>query len=151
MHVPTCYELLDGFLELYKKDFENTGGGLMERFLGMEVEQPCKVIRLHLDSYIQEVLTEYKAYIKKALHLKTVLVSPGLVLANEDCPITPDPSKQKYYRLFIGFTLILPLQYQRLHASVHLQVHSIGRYFIIWWSTSKASQASSSPTADTLG
>ncbi len=42
----------------------------METFLGMEVEQPGKVIRLHLDSYIQEVLTEYKAFIKKALRLK---------------------------------------------------------------------------------
>ena len=27
----------------------------METFLGMEVEQPGKVIKLHLDSYIQEV------------------------------------------------------------------------------------------------
>ncbi len=49
----------------------------------MEVEQPGKVIRLHLDSYIQEVLTEYKAYIKKALRPKKVPMSPGLVLNNE--------------------------------------------------------------------
>ena len=82
--------------------FEITGGGLMETFLGMEVEQPGKVIRLHLDSYIQEVLTEYKAYIKKALRLKKVPMSPGIVLNNEDCPITPDPRKQKYYRSFIA-------------------------------------------------
>jgi hypothetical protein len=57
MHVPTCDKLRDEFLELYKKDFEITGGGLMETFLDMEVEQPDKVIRLHLDSYIQEVLS----------------------------------------------------------------------------------------------
>jgi hypothetical protein len=50
----------------------------METFLGMEVEQPGKVIRLHLDSYIQEVLTEYKAYIKKAPHIKEALVQSGL-------------------------------------------------------------------------
>jgi hypothetical protein len=74
----------------------------METFLGMEVKQPCKVIRLHLDSYIQEVLTEYKAYIKKALRPKKGPMSPGLVLNNEDCPITPDPRKQKYYRSFIA-------------------------------------------------
>ncbi len=67
----------------------------METFLGMEVEQPGRVIRLHLDSYIQEVLTEYKAYIKKALRPKKVPMSPGTVLNNEDCPITPDPRKQK--------------------------------------------------------
>ncbi len=88
MHVPTCDKLRYEFLELYKKDFEITGGGLTETLLGLEVEQPGKVIRLHLDSYIQEVLTEYKAYIKKALCLKKVQMSPGLVLTNEDCPIT---------------------------------------------------------------
>jgi hypothetical protein len=102
MHIPTCDKLRDEFLELYKKDFEITGGGLMETFLGMEVEQPGEVIRLHLDSYIQEVLTEYKAYIKKALRPKKVPMSPGIVLNNEDCPITPDPRKQKYYRSFIA-------------------------------------------------
>jgi hypothetical protein len=57
MHVPTCDKLCNEFLALYRKDFEITGGGLMETFLGMEVEQPGKVIKLHLDSYIQEVLT----------------------------------------------------------------------------------------------
>jgi hypothetical protein len=39
----------------------------METFLGMEVEQPGKVIKLHLDTYIQEVLAEYKENIKKTL------------------------------------------------------------------------------------
>ncbi len=37
----------------------------METFLGMEVEQPGKVIRLHLDKYIRSVLDEYKEFIKK--------------------------------------------------------------------------------------
>jgi hypothetical protein len=53
MHARTCDKLRDEFLELYRKDFEITCGGLMETFLGMDVEQPDKVIRLHLDSYIQ--------------------------------------------------------------------------------------------------
>ena len=93
MHVPTCNKLRNEFLELYKKDFEITGRGLrlMETFLGMEVEQPGEVIRLQLDTYNKEVLTEYKHYIKKALPPKKVPMSPGLVLNNEDCPITPDP------------------------------------------------------------
>ncbi len=44
MHAPTCDKLLEEFLELYKKDFDYTGGGLMETFLGMEAEQPGEVI-----------------------------------------------------------------------------------------------------------
>ncbi len=59
-------------LSTHQKDFEITGGGLMETFQGMEVEQLGKVIKLHLDSYMQEVLTEYKEYIKKALCPKRV-------------------------------------------------------------------------------
>ena len=74
----------------------------METFLGMEVEQPGEVIRLHVDSFVQEVLTECKHYIKKALRPKKVQMSPGLVLNNEDCPITPDPRKHKYYQSFIA-------------------------------------------------
>ena len=38
MYVPTCDKLRYEFLVLYQKDFEITGGGLMETFLGMEVE-----------------------------------------------------------------------------------------------------------------
>ena len=51
MHVPTCDKLHDEFLTLYQKDFEITGGDLMETFFGMEVEQPGQLIKLHLDSY----------------------------------------------------------------------------------------------------
>ena len=92
MHVPTCDKLRDEFLELYQKDFEITGGGLMETFLGMEVEQPGKVIKLHLDSYIQEVLKDCKEYIKESLRPKRILMSPGLVLDNPDCPHLPQTS-----------------------------------------------------------
>ncbi len=74
----------------------------METFLGMQVEQHGKMIRLHLDSYIQEALTECKAYIQKALRPKKVPMSPGIVLINEDCPIIPDQRKQKYCRSFIA-------------------------------------------------
>ncbi len=77
MHVPTCDKLRDELLALYQKDFDITGGGLMETFLGMEVEQPSKVVKLHRDCYIQEVLTEYKEYIKKSLRPKRVPMSPG--------------------------------------------------------------------------
>ncbi len=94
MHVPTCSKLRDEFfkLALNQKDFEITGGDFMETFLGT---------RMDLDSYIQEVLTEYKEYIEKALRPKRVPMSPGLIPDNEDCPLTPDPRKQKYYRSFV--------------------------------------------------
>ncbi len=61
----------------------------METFLGMQVEQPGNVIRLHLDTYIQEVLAEYKKYITKILCLKRVPMSPGIVLNNVECPNCP--------------------------------------------------------------
>jgi hypothetical protein len=80
----------------------DAGEGLMKTFLGMEVEQLGKVIRLHLDSYIQDVLAEYKAFIKRALRPRKVLMSPELVITNEDCPITLDPRKQKDCRSFIA-------------------------------------------------
>ena len=52
----------------------------METFPGMEVEQPGKVINLHLDSYIQEVLKDYTEHIKKSLRPNQAPMSPGLVL-----------------------------------------------------------------------
>jgi hypothetical protein len=58
------------------------------------------VIKLHLNSYVQEVLAEYKAYIKKALLQKRVSMIPGIVLTNKDAPILPDQHKQKYHQSF---------------------------------------------------
>jgi hypothetical protein len=81
------------------------------------------VIMLHLDSYIQEVLTEYKAYIKKALRPKRVPMSPGIVLNNEDCPVTPDPRKQKYYRSFIAKLLSWRVLYVVCAGWTSLAVH----------------------------
>ena len=77
MHIPTCSRLQDEFIRKYSKDFDITGGGLMETYLGIEVEQPGKVIFLHLDNYINEVLEEYKAYIKKMLRVKRLPIQLG--------------------------------------------------------------------------
>ncbi len=74
----------------------------MEIFLGMEVEDPGKVIRLYLDKYTRSVLDKYREFIKKSLRPKRVPVSPGLVLNNENCPPIPDPRQQKFYRSFIA-------------------------------------------------
>ena len=92
----------DEFLALYKKDFEITGGGKMETFLGMAVEQKNKSIKIHLDNYIKDVLTECSAYIKKSLRPKKVPISPGVVFKAEDIPESPDPRKQKQYRSFVA-------------------------------------------------
>ena len=79
MHISSCDELKKEFMDKYSKDFEITGGGLMKTFLGMEVEQCGKTIKLHLDCYTQQVLAEYKVYIKKMLRPKKVLISPGVL------------------------------------------------------------------------
>ncbi len=39
MHVPTCDVHKQEFMAKYTKDFKITGGGLVETFLGMQVEQ----------------------------------------------------------------------------------------------------------------
>ena len=89
-------------MEKYSRDFNVTGGGLMKTFLGMEIEQSNRSIKLHLDHYIREMLNEYKAYIKKSLRPKRNPFSPGVILRPEDSPILPDPSKQKFYRSFVA-------------------------------------------------
>ncbi len=55
------------FMENYIANFNITGGCIMETFLGMEVQQTNSSIKLHLDHYIQEILTKYEEYIKKTL------------------------------------------------------------------------------------
>ena len=102
MHIYTSDAMKDEFSALYKKDFEITGGGKMETFLGMAVEQKDKSIRIHLDNYIKDVLTEYSDYIKKSLRPKKVPISPGVVFKAEDIPECPDPHRQQKYRLFVA-------------------------------------------------
>ena len=63
MHTSTSARLKKEFMMKYSKDFNITGEGLMESFLGMQVEQKDNTIKLHLDHYVQEMLTEYKDYI----------------------------------------------------------------------------------------
>jgi hypothetical protein len=102
MHISSCDELKKEFMDKYSKDFEITGGGLMKTFLGTEVEQSGKTIKLHLDCYIQQVLAEYKVYIKMMLRPKKVPILPRVILKQEDVPELPDQRKQKYYRSFVA-------------------------------------------------
>ena len=97
-HASTCPKLKKQFLQEYKKDFDITEEDIMSTFLGMEVEQSKDSIKLHLDTYIQETLDEYKSIFKKFLKPKNVPMQPGVMLDNQDCPETPDLREQKVYR-----------------------------------------------------
>jgi hypothetical protein len=66
----------------------------------MEIEQDKKTIKLHLDHYVHEMLTEYKDYIKESIDPSVFVfpISPGVIL----CPEVLDPAKQKHYRSFVA-------------------------------------------------
>ena len=98
MHTSTSTKMLKEFFALYAKDFSFSGGELMTSFLGMEVEQEDGCIKLHLDTYVKEMIEEYKNHIKRDLKPKQTPMQPGVVLTKDDCPETPDPKEQKFYR-----------------------------------------------------
>ena len=100
--IPTSEKLREDFERLYSADFDVTGGKLMESFLGLEVEQSEEGISLHLDTYIQELIEEYRLLHKKFIKPKKVPMSPGLVLEKDDCPAIPDPFKQSLYRSVVA-------------------------------------------------
>ena len=64
-HTATDPSLMDEFLRVYRRDFEITGGDLMTTFLGLEIEQDNDEIRIHMDSYLQEILAEYSKVVNK--------------------------------------------------------------------------------------
>ncbi len=100
MHTSTSNKMIAEFFESHAKSFKYTGGDLMKTFLGMEVEQERGEIHLHLDTYVQEMLTKYQAYIKKDVKLKKILMQPGVPLTNDDRPEIPDPLEQRMYQPF---------------------------------------------------
>ncbi len=53
-------------------------------------------IKLHLDTYIQELIAEYQLIRPKFLKQKKVPKSPGLVLDTNDCPETLNPVVHEY-------------------------------------------------------
>ena len=96
--IPTSDKLKEEFEQLYSADFEVTGGGLMESFVGLEVEQSEEGIALHLDTYIKELIEEYQLFHKKFIKPKKVPMAPGHLLEKDDCPTMPDPFKQTLFR-----------------------------------------------------
>jgi hypothetical protein len=83
------------FMAKYSNDFKITGGGMMKTFLGTKVVQSRRVLKLHLDYYIQQLLKDYKEYIKTMQRPKKVPISPGVVLKPEDVPKVLEQRKQK--------------------------------------------------------
>jgi hypothetical protein len=115
IHVPTCDAVKQEFMAKYTKDFQITGGGLMETFLGMQVEQSKGNIRLHLDNYIRETLDEYQEFSTKSLRSKQIPSQPGLILEKIDCLIQGSRSSidlllLNFNSLQDGFVLTFHLQ-----------------------------------------
>ncbi len=102
MHIYSCDAIKDEFMHLYSRDFEITGGRQMKTFLGMQVEQTTRSIKIHLDHYIKEVVAVYAEHIRKAIRPKKVPIAPSVVLRPEDTPELPDPRKQKFHRSFVA-------------------------------------------------
>jgi hypothetical protein len=71
MHI-TNNKFNNEFIVKYSRDLNITGGGFMKTFLGMEIEQSNRSIKLNLGHYVREMLNEYKGYIKKSLRPKSV-------------------------------------------------------------------------------
>ena len=101
-HIPTSNDLLNEFLEKYKRDFEFTGGELMESFLGVQVEQPGDEIRLHLDNYVKELIQEYFDFDRRTPRPKKAPTPPGVILTPADCPLVPDKKRQSVYRSIVA-------------------------------------------------
>jgi hypothetical protein len=70
-------------------------------------------------------LDEYKAFRTKSLLPKLVPIQPGLLLVKDDCPILPDPRKQKFYRSFIA-----KLQFAAtwIHFNISFSVAQLARF-----------------------
>ncbi len=57
-HASTSQKMVKNFKKEYLKDFEYTRGDFMTSFLCLEVEQDKGQIRLHLDTYVNEIMEE---------------------------------------------------------------------------------------------
>jgi hypothetical protein len=96
IHTSTSELMMKEFMQSYSKDFEITGGGIMESFLGLEVEHKEGKIHLHMDNYGKEVIEDYQLVITKALRPKRLPIAPNLTLRKEDCPVEADPLASHY-------------------------------------------------------
>ena len=94
--VPSCPRLMKEFDEKYALEFESTESTLVETYLGLQMEQLPGRIDLHLDNYVQELLSDYKQWIKKPLGLRRIPMQPGIVLSGDDVPDSPPDDQSTY-------------------------------------------------------
>jgi hypothetical protein len=104
IHATTSEELRHQFISEYTRDFNITLEEMMSSFLGMEIEQGLKGINVHLDTYVQETIDDYRTHFKRLLKSKGKMVpmQPGVVLDGRDCQEMPDPCDQKIYRSLVA-------------------------------------------------
>jgi hypothetical protein len=95
-HASTSEKLWQEFLTLYSRDFEITGGDLMKDFLGLEIVHINSEIHLHMDSYVQSVIYEWKHNCGKMLQPKSFPAAPNHNLTKEDCSTGPNPDAKHY-------------------------------------------------------
>jgi hypothetical protein len=94
-HASISQKRIKKFIKEYSKDFKYTRGDFMTTFLGLEVEQDKGQIRLHLNTYVNELLEDYKAYIKRNLEPEKVPLQPGVVLTKDNAPETQIQKNRK--------------------------------------------------------
>ena len=124
----------------------------MKTFFGMEVEQDDTGIklRLHLDHYIQTVLSEYTEYIKKSLGLRrshSLQVLFSALIKFRQCRISSNKSTTGHSWLSfslqrLGSGWISPLLFRSLLDFVHRQGQLNGRPSTTLWNIWKATLAS---------
>ncbi len=75
-HASTSQKMITRFMKQYSKDFECTRGDFMISFLGLEVKQDKGQIRLHLDTYVNEMFEEslYQARFETKEHANASLL-----------------------------------------------------------------------------
>ncbi len=74
----------------------------MKTFLGMEVEQTARLVKIHLHHFVKGVMAEHAENIKAGIRPKKLPISPNVILKPNDTPELPDPRKQKFYRSFVA-------------------------------------------------
>jgi hypothetical protein len=102
MTAPTKKALINEFIAKYSKDFEITGGRLMEKCIGLSVEPNASGIAVHLDQYIKEAIDQHESFVKKSLRPKFTPMQPGNNPSASDSPITPVPRLQTHYRSMVA-------------------------------------------------
>ena len=68
----------------------------MTTFLCLEIEQDDDEIRIHMNSYLQEILAEYSKVVHKAIRPKKLSCAPNHILQKEDCLEVPYPMASHY-------------------------------------------------------